>query len=187
MEATIRTLPHYFPELFVQRLIISAILLAVLCVVSVLLFFCKKINTAQFIGLLILSAYTIALFYYTVFGRYSHEEYTRQIHIYVSYKYLFEHFGPQSLRQVVLNIVMLIPFGILMPIVIKAKRKYLSTFLSAFALILFIESMQLIMQCGTFEVDDIINNLLGTAIGMLLFALAHSVYIRVKSKNNVVD
>ena len=184
MVATIRTLPHYFPELFVQRLIISAILLAVLCIVSVLLFRCKKINIAQFIGSLILSAYTIALFYYTVFGRYSHEEYTQQIHIYVSYKYLFEHFGPQSLRQVVLNIVMLIPFGFLMPIVIKAKRKYLITLLSAFALILFIESLQLIMQCGTFEVDDIFNNLLGTFIGMLLYFLLNKLIQKRKIKGN---
>lgn len=182
MNLTIRTLPHYFPEVFAQRIVISILLLAALCVLFVLLFKRKKINVIQLVASLVFSAYVVFVLYYTVLGRYSQEEYTFQIYIYKSYKYLIEDFGSHSLRQVVMNIVMLIPFGFLMPIVIKAKRKYLITLLSAFALILFIESMQLIMQCGTFEVDDIINNLLGTVIGVLLYALAHSVYIRVKSK-----
>ena len=187
MIGTIKTLPHYFPEVFAQRIIISIMLLAALCVLFVLLFIHKRINVIQLVASLVFSAYVVFVLYYTVLGRYSQEEYTFQIYIYKSYKYLIEDFGTHSLRQVILNIIMLIPFGFLMPIVIKAKRKYLITLLSAFALILFIESMQLIMQCGTFEVDDIINNLLGTVIGMLIYALAHSVYIRARSKNNMVD
>lgn len=182
MLATIKTLPHYFPEVFAQRIIISIMLLAALCVLFVLLFKHKKINVIQLVDSLVFSAYVVFVLYYTVLGRYLQEEYTFQIYIYKSYKYLIEDFGPHSLRQVVMNIVMLIPFGFLMPSLINAKRKYLITLLSAMAFILFIESMQLIMQCGTFEVDDIINNLLGTVIGVLLYALAHSVYIRVKSK-----
>lgn len=187
MNATIRTLPHYFPEVFAQRIIISIMLLAALCVLFVLLFIHKKINVIQLVASLVFSVYVVFVLYYTVLGRYSQEEYTFQIYIYKSYKYLIEDFGTHSLRQVILNIIMLIPFGFLMPIVIKDKRKYLITLLSAFALILFIESMQLIMQCGTFEVDDIFNNLLGTVIGMLIYALVHSVYIRARSKNNMVD
>ena len=187
MTGTIKTLPHYFPEVFAQRIIISIMLLAALCVLFVLLFIHKKINVTQLVASLAFSAYAVFVLYYTVLGRYSQEEYTFQIYIYKSYKYLIDDFGPHSLRQVILNIVMLIPFGFLMPIVIKAKRKYLITLLSAFALILFIESLQLIMQCGTFEVDDIFNNLLGTVIGVLIYALVHSVYIRARSKNNMVD
>ena len=187
MTGTIKTLPHYFPEVFAQRIIISIMLLAALCVLFVLLFKHKKINVIQLVASLVFSAYVVFVLYYTVFGRYSQEEYTFQIYIYKSYKYLIEDFGTHSLRQVVLNIIMLIPFGFLMPIMLKAKRKYLITLLSAFAFILFIESMQLIMQCGTFEVDDIFNNLLGTVIGMLIYALVHSVYIRARSKNNMVD
>ena len=187
MITTIKTLPHYFPEVFVQRIIISILLLAALCVMFVLLFKRKRINVIQLVASLVFSAYVVFVLYYTVLGRYSQEEYTFQIYIYKSYKYLIEDFGTHSLRQVILNIVMLIPFGFLMPIVIKAKRKYLITLLSAFAFILFIESMQLIMQCGTFEVDDVFNNFIGAVIGMLIYALVHSVYIRARSKNNKVD
>ena len=184
MTGTIKTLPHYFPEVFAQRIIISIMLLAALCVLFVLLFKHKKINVIQLVASLVFSAYVVFVLYYTVLGRYSQEEYTFQIYIYKSYKYLIEDFGPHSLRQVILNIVMLIPFGFLMPIVIKAKSKYLITLLSAFAFILFIESMQLIMQCGTFEVDDIINNLLGTVIGMLLYFLLNKLIQKQKLKGN---
>ena len=177
---TIKTLPNEFPDLFVQRIILSLLLFVSLCVLVVVLYRSGKIIKVQLAAAIILSAYVIVLLYYTVFGRYSHEEYTYHIHIYKSYKYLFEQFGRQSLRQVVLNIVMLIPFGFLMPIVIKTKRKYLMTLLSALALILFVESMQLIMQCGTFEVDDIVNNLFGSVIGMLLYKTISTIYQRIQ-------
>lgn len=175
MNATIRTLPHYFPEVFAQRIIISIMLLAALCVLFVLLFKLKKINVIQLVASLIFSAYVVFVLYYTVLGRYSQEEYTFQIYIYKSYKYLIEDFGTHSLRQVILNIIMLIPFGFLMPIMIKAKRKYLITLLSALAFIMFIESMQLIMQCGTFEVDDILNNFIGAVLGMLFYMLLNRI------------
>ena len=184
MTGTIKTLPHYFPEVFVQRIIISIMLLAALCVLFVLLYKHKKINVIQLVASLVFSAYVVFVLYYTVLGRYSQEEYTFQIYIYKSYKYLIEDFGKHSLRQVVLNIIMLIPFGFLMPIVIKAKRKYLITLLSALAFILFIESMQLIMQCGTFEVDDIFNNFIGAVIGMLLYILVNKLIQKRKLKGN---
>ena len=150
-------------------------LLAALCVLFVLLFKHKKINVIQLVASLVFSAYVVFVLYYTVLGRYSQEEYTFQIYIYKSYKYLIEDFGPHSLRQVVMNIIMLIPFGFLMPIFINAKRKYLITLLSAMAFILFIESMQLIMQCGTFEIDDVFNNFIGAVLGMLFYMLLNRI------------
>jgi glycopeptide antibiotics resistance protein len=75
----------------------------------------------------------------------------------------------------------MIPFGFLLPVLMKNKHKYLLTLFLAFLLILFIEIMQMVMQCGTFEVDDVVNNMLGTAIGLLLYRLISAVYHKSKS------
>ena len=168
---TIKTLPHYFPGIFVQRIVLSLLLLIALCVLSVVLYRSGKYDKTKLIVSIVLSVYVVLLLYFTVFGRYSHPEYAYQIYIFKSYRHLLEQFDWPSIRQIIINIAMMIPVGFLLPILIKYKHKYLLTLISALILILFIESMQLVMQCGTFEVDDVINNLIGTLIGMLLFTL----------------
>ena len=179
---TIKTLPSEFPGIFAQRMILSLLLFIALCVLSVVLYRSGKYNKSQLTAAIILSAYVVVLLYLTIFGRYSHPEYTYQIHIYKSYKHLFEQFDWQSIRQIIINIAMMIPVGFLLPVLIKNKYKYLLTLISALILILFIESMQLIMQCGTFEVDDVVNNLLGTAIGLMLYKIFSTIYHKSKSQ-----
>ena len=76
---------------------------------------------------------------------------------------------------------MMIPFGFLLPVLMKNKHKYLLTILLALLLILFIEIMQMVMQCGTFEVDDVVNNLLGAVIGLLLYKTISTIYHKSKS------
>jgi len=45
--------------------------------------------------------------------------------------------------------------------------------LSGFALSLFVEVVQLITKVGCFDVDDLILNTLGAAVGYILFAVCH--------------
>ena len=171
MVATIRTLPHYFPEIFVNRIIISVIAFAVFCAVSIFLYKKHKFNKLQCGAAILLSLYIVVLLYFTVVGRYSHEEYEYQINFFTSYRWFFEHNGEQVLRQLLINFVMLVPVGFLLPIIIQAKHKYLITLALSLLLTVFIETMQLITKCGSFEIDDIINNFVGAVIGMLLYAL----------------
>ena len=176
MIATIKTLPSEFPGVFAQRIVLSLLLLIALCILSVVLYRSGKYDKIQLTAAIILSVYVVLLLYFTVFGRYSHPEYTYQIYFFKSYRYLFEQFDRQSIRQIIINIAMMIPFGFLLPVLMKNKHKYLLTLLFALLLILFIEIMQMVMQCGTFELDDVINNLIGTFIGILLFALANRIF-----------
>lgn len=181
MIATIKTLPSEFPGVFAQRIVLSLLLLIALCILSVVLYRSGKYDKIQLTAAIVLSVYVVLLLYFTVFGRYSHPEYTYQIYFFKSYRYLFEQFDWQSVRQIIINIAMLIPFGFLLPVLMKNKHKYLFTILLALLLILFIEIMQMVMQCGSFEVDDVVNNLLGTAIGLLLYRLISAVYHKSKS------
>ena len=115
MTLTIKTLPHYFPEVFAQRVILSVLIFVALCILWVVLYKRKRIQTKQFIVLLFLSLYVVVLFYYTVIGRYSHEEYDFRLYYYYSYRRLIEHFDWHNLRQLVINIAMLVPVGFLLP------------------------------------------------------------------------
>lgn len=80
-----------------------------------------------------------------------------------------------SLLQVIQNISLMIPFGIYM-------RKYMAT-IYVIGLTLcfsaFIEITQLITRCGTFQVDDLIFNTIGGAVGCLVYSL-----INLHSKND---
>ena len=184
MLATIRTLPHYFPEIFVNRIIISVIAFAVFCAVSIFLYKKHKFNKLQCGAAILLSLYIVVLLYFTVVGRYSHEEYEYKINFFTSYRWFFKYNGEQVLRQLLINLVMIMPVGFLLPVVIKAKYKYLITMALSLLLTVFIETMQLITKCGSFEVDDIINNFIGAVLGMLVYALCSKL---LKSKINKVN
>ena len=175
MLATIRTLPHYFPEIFVNRIIISVIAFAVFCAVSIFLYKKHKFNKLQCGAAILLSLYIVVLLYFTVTGRYSHEEYEYKINFFTSYRWFFEHNGEQVLRQLLINLFMLVPVGFLLPIVINTKHKYLITMALSLLLTVFIETMQLITKCGSFEVDDIINNFVGAVLGMLIYMMLNNI------------
>ena len=53
----------------------------------------------------------------------------------------------------------------------KIRVGAMLTILLSVFLTLLIETMQLVMKCGTFEVDDIINNIIGAALGMAVYAV----------------
>ena len=173
MLATIKTMPQYFPEIFVNRIIISAIAFAVFCIVTFILYKRRRFDRTQCVAAILLSLYIVVLLYFTVVGRYSHEEYDYQIHIFYSYRFLLEQFDSQSIRQFVINLFMLVPVGFLLLVIIKGKGKYVIVFVLCLLLTVFIESMQLLTKCGSFEIDDIISNMIGAVIGILIFALIH--------------
>jgi glycopeptide antibiotics resistance protein len=69
------------------------------------------------------------------------------------------------------NIVGFIPLGILLPMLFKKLRAAKATILAVFFFSLGFEVTQLLILLGYFDVDDLILNTLGGAIGYLLFAL----------------
>ena len=175
MLTTIKTLPRYYPEIFVNRIIISVIAFAMFGAVSIVLYKRQKYNMVQLIAAILLSLYIVVLLYFTVVGRYSHEEYEYKINFLTSYRWLFKYSGEQVLWQLLINIVMLVPMGFLLPIIIHAKYKYLITMVLSLLMTLFIETMQLVSKCGSFEIDDVINNFIGAVLGMFLFVLLNRI------------
>ena len=75
------------------------------------------------------------------------------------------------------NLIWFVPLGILLPLLTKVQR---STILWGFLLSLYIEVSQYIFGTGVSEVEDLILNTAGTAIGYGLFLLLRKVWRRRK-------
>lgn len=82
------------------------------------------------------------------------------------------------LSNVAGNIVAFLPFGFILPIITGKMRSGFLIIMSGFGLSLTVESIQLISKVGCFDVDDLILNTLGAAIGYFLFFICN--YLRRK-------
>ena len=69
------------------------------------------------------------------------------------------------------NIAIFMPFGFLVPILGRKKRKFWFTALLGFELSLSVECIQLVTKTGCFDVDDIFLNTIGGMLGYLVYAL----------------
>ncbi|MBE5962350.1 MAG: VanZ family protein [Lachnospiraceae bacterium] len=82
---------------------------------------------------------------------------------------------PMSRSFVIENVIMFIPFGMLVPAVWDKMRAFHRCLLAAFISTVAIETMQLITQRGYCQLDDVVMNTLGGAIGYGIFYLFHKV------------
>lgn len=75
-------------------------------------------------------------------------------------------------RQILLNILVMIPVGLLFPLVYNCFRHpYILTVLTGFILSVLTEILQYFTRLGLCELDDVFNNTLGCLAGILLFHL----------------
>lgn len=81
----------------------------------------------------------------------------------------------------ILNIIFFMPFGFLLPTLWKEFRSFLPTVLAGFLFSLIIEVGQLFTIRAT-DVDDLIMNTLGTALGFIIFKLASKIFKNISSK-----
>lgn len=74
------------------------------------------------------------------------------------------------LRQVALNIIMTVPFGFLFPLTQKGNGKFFRTVFFCFLMSLGIELLQpLINDFRSSDITDLITNVIGGAVGYILF------------------
>ncbi len=67
------------------------------------------------------------------------------------------------------NVGMFIPLGFFLPMLWKTLRIWWKTWLTTLLIMLAVELVQLFSLRGSFDVDDLILNLLGAAIGYLVY------------------
>ncbi len=83
-----------------------------------------------------------------------------------------------ALKNLLGNIIPFIPFGFLLPIAYKKFSSTISVFFTGLASILLIEIFQFLTKLGTFDVDDIILNMIGIVCGYLMFLVIKRLFVR---------
>lgn len=109
------------------------------------------------------------------------------LHLFSSYKNAYNSFSIREWRNIILNILMFVPLGFMIPLLFKKCKRWYITYLIGFGATLFIEILQLISKRGIFELDDIINNTLGCIIGYGIVIFFISIYEkRYKVLTNII-
>ena len=74
------------------------------------------------------------------------------------------------------NIFAFSPFGFMIPIVINKKKAFFRAVFATSFFSLVIETSQLIMKVGGFDVDDLLMNTVGGLIGYMIYRVVVAVY-----------
>jgi glycopeptide antibiotics resistance protein len=72
------------------------------------------------------------------------------------------------------NVVGFMPYGFILPVITRRRRSGFLIILSGFCISLTVEVIQLVTKVGSFDVDDIILNTLGVALGYLFFYICNA-------------
>ena len=80
---------------------------------------------------------------------------------------------PNQLHHAVVNlagnVIMFVPLGFLPPCLWQKMRKFWLHFLVMVGIILIVELLQLVLRLGTFDIDDLFLNLMGTTLGFSIW------------------
>lgn len=85
--------------------------------------------------------------------------------LFYSYREAWYDFSWGGWRTIILNILMFVPLGIMLPLMFEKCRSFATTYLTGFFITLVIEGLQFVTGRGIFDIDDIFNNTLGCMIG----------------------
>ena len=160
--------------------IVGATILVSLFLIGYFLVYKKKMKGTKNLNLGKIALWSIFLIYMiivlgaTIGNRPSGYE-SINLHLFSSYRHAYNNFSLAEWRYIILNILMFVPIGFMLPLLFKKCECYYITYLTGFSISIFIEILQIISKRGIFEIDDIINNTLGCVIGygivMILMAL----------------
>lgn len=87
-------------------------------------------------------------------------------------------FSDWFIKNLVCNIAMFMPYGLLLPYSMKPKKLFLKVCIIGIVFSGLIEIIQYIFAIGKFDIDDIILNLLGAILGYTLYLIIE----RIRSK-----
>ncbi|MDE7131242.1 MAG: VanZ family protein [Lachnospiraceae bacterium] len=83
-----------------------------------------------------------------------------------------------SVENLAGNILVFVPLGFLLPFVADEVRSFPAVMLNAFVFVLGIEMFQLFSAFGAFDVDDIMLNCLGAALGYGCYKAVYPLWCR---------
>lgn len=125
----------------------------------------KKINAKQAFMTFLISGYLIMVAGVTFLNRGAGIYGGFNFNILSSYREAWNNFDVRTWQYLIFNIIMFVPLGFLLPLAHIKFQNFGFTFFAGLILTLLIELLQLATNSGIFDIDDIINNLVGTLMG----------------------
>lgn len=138
----------------------------------------KQLHAKGTFWKILLAIYLVVVFGVTLLGRYDGWQNGEMQPIFSSYKEAWYTGNVTEWQNIILNICMFVPYGVLLPLAFTKMRSFWKTYLAGALTTVLIESVQLIFHRGVFEFDDIMNNFLGTMIGYGVSVLILSIFRR---------
>lgn len=111
------------------------------------------------------------IFVMTIYGRSVGMGDGFKLQLFVSYVEAFGQGNTEMQLQIIMNILMFIPWGLLLPLSFERFKRNKTVILTTAIISISIEMLQGVTTIGTFDVDDIFGNVLGAEIGFACFAV----------------
>ena len=155
----------------------------------------KEINKRRIIlsGRIVFYIYILLLSYFLFFSeRYGRDLITQQYNLelfkeikrFIRYR---EQIGLEGfIVNIFGNVIAFMPYGFLLPLLNRTYRKFYAIVILGILFSLIIETAQLLLKVGVFDVDDILMNSLGGVLGYLSFLMIHSIYKSVENTDKPV-
>ena len=151
----------------VAEMIVFAVGFLIIAAVLTLLLVKRKIVLSQMISGLLLTVYLGVVFASTVFTRTSDGIWHYELIPLWSWREVLIG-NTYMLPEIVLNVILFIPIGILIPVLLHRKIRWWQGLLLGVLLSAVIEVSQLVTCRGLFEWDDMIHNGVGCMVGCVL-------------------
>ena len=131
----------------------------------------------RIICLIVFILYILIILYITILRfNFRYDERQLNLSLFTNLIRVFRKVGVgEFLRLFLGNIVWFVPFGFLLPILSK-RKSLIFTMVIGLVFSFFIETIQFIFYKGVAELDDLILNVLGTAIGYALYKMAQRIF-----------
>ncbi len=165
----------YRPKWSVQTYILIAVIAGLMFLFLWKLFTVKQWKKSRMFAAFLIVWYMVFVYGSTVFTRTPGPQMRYCLELFWSYRWGIRVYGDEMIKEILLNCMMLMPLGVLLPAVFPAAGRYESiTVFIGFLVSFSIEVLQLVLKCGLFEFDDIIHNTAGVAVGDFIYKLAVS-------------
>lgn len=169
-----------FRKIYIQNLsVITGVFMGALLTWGVLVFLFRDHKIWRTGNALLLCGFIAAVFYHTVLQR---TGYVDQIILIPFHSLVEARANREIYRALYMNLLLFVPFGMLAPALWQrfGRRWFCLTLLSASLFSAVIEIMQMLLHAGRCEIDDVIANTIGAAIGALAWLITETARGRVK-------
>ncbi len=150
-----------------REMLAFSVIVVITVLVLAWLVYQKKIGLRQAVAGLFLLLFAGIVYGSTVFTR-SVTEYQYKLVPLWSWYEVFVRHSREMLKENILNMLLLLPAGFLLPFVLDRKTGWKEGFFAGGLMSASIECMQLVFRRGLFEWDDILHNSIGCMAGCLL-------------------